>query len=79
MFITFLDYFHNKSFFFFLRTLSQQILSDRLLLTITERPKSYFSSGFKLKSIITYHIDFFCKNIVNVAIFQKVHPNSSGH
>ena len=37
-------------------TLSQQILSDRLLLAVFGGQKSNFSDGFKLKPVTTYHL-----------------------
>ena len=44
-----LSYMRNAIFIIF----SQQILSDRLLLTITDEQKSNFSSMFKLELIST--------------------------
>ena len=37
-------------------TLSQQILSDRLLLAVISGQKSNFSGEFKLEPITTYHL-----------------------
>ena len=39
-------------------TLLQQILNSRLLLTVIDWQKINFSSGFKLKLIITYHLRY---------------------
>ena len=40
---------------------SPQILSIILLLTINNKQKNNFSSGFKLKTIIIYHLKFVVK------------------
>ena len=42
-------------------TLSEQILSDRLLLVVIGRQRNNLSYGFKLELIITYHLWFIMK------------------
>ena len=49
-------------------TLSQQILDGRLLLTVMSGQKSNLICEFKLELIITFHLWFVVKNIVNVTI-----------
>lgn len=55
--------------------LSQQILSERLLLADTdEKNNNNFNSEFKLELITTYHLKLLekcCKNFVNVALYNK--------
>ena len=40
---------------------TQWILSDRLLLIVTNRQKSNFNGGFKLELVIIYYLDFIVK------------------
>ena len=40
---------------------TQRILSDRLLLIVTNRQKSNFNDGFKLELVTIYHLDFIVK------------------
>ena len=49
-------------------TLSQQILCGRLLLTVMGEQKSNLICEFKLELIITFHLWFVVKNIVDVTI-----------
>ena len=42
-------------------TLSEQMLSDRLLLVVISRQRNNLSYGFKLELIITYHLWFIMK------------------
>ena len=42
-------------------TLSEQMLSDRLLLIVIDRQRNNLSYGFKLELIITYHLWFIMK------------------
>ena len=42
-------------------TLSEQMLSDRLLLVVIGRQRNNLSCGFKLELIITYHLWFIMK------------------
>ena len=42
-------------------TLSEQMLSDRLLLVVIGRQRNNLSYGFKLELIITYHLWFIMK------------------
>ena len=59
-----LSYMRNATFIIFL----QQILSNKLLLAITDGKNTNFSSEFKLELITTFHLkllekcyNFFCK------------------
>lgn len=47
-------------------TISQKILSDKLLLIVINKQKSNFNNEFILESIITYYLKF----ILNVALFN---------
>lgn len=47
-------------------TLSQKILSNKLLLIATNKQKSNFNNGLILDSVITYYL----KSILNVALFN---------
>ena len=49
-------------------TLSQQILDGRLLLTVMSGQKSNLICEFKLELIITFHLWFVMKIIVNITI-----------
>ena len=54
--------------------LSQQILSNKLLLVVTDGKKSSFSSEFKLELITTYQLKLLEKcyeNFVNIALCNK--------
>ena len=42
-------------------TLSEQMLSDKLLLVVIGRQRNNLSYGFKLELIITYHLWFIMK------------------
>ena len=42
-------------------TLSEQMLSDRLLLVVIGKQRNNLSYGFKLELIITYHLWFIMK------------------
>ena len=42
-------------------TLSQQILSGRLLLVVIGEQKNNFSDGFKLELVTIFHINFIMK------------------
>ena len=65
-----LSYMRNATFIIF----SQQILSNKLLLAITDGKNTNFSSAFKLELITTFHLKLLekCYKIfVNIALCTK--------
>ena len=44
----------------------QQIINGILLLIVINYQKNNFNNGFKLEPVITYHLKFVVKNVVDV-------------